>query len=151
MNPADAAKAGSKLQELKARILFLLGALIVFRAGTFIPVPGVDPGALADFFDQQASGNMLALFNLFSGGALARFGIFALGIMPYISSSIIMQMASHLVPSLQQLRKEGESGRRKIVQYTRYGTVLLASFQSLRLPHGCRASRASLSTRVRRS
>ncbi len=130
MNPADAAKAGSKLQELKARILFLIGALIVFRAGTFIPVPGVDPGALADFFDQQA-GNMLALFNLFSGGALARFGIFALGIMPYISSSIIMQMASHLVEPLQQLRKEGESGRRKIIQYTRYGTVALASFQSI--------------------
>jgi len=130
MNTADAANAGSKLQELKVRILFLIGALIVFRAGTFIPVPGVDPGALADFFDQQA-GNMLALFNLFSGGALARFGIFALGIMPYISSSIIMQMASHLVEPLQQLRKEGESGRRKIIQYTRYGTVLLASFQSI--------------------
>mgnify|MGYP003320118302 FL=1 len=130
MNSADAAKAGSKLQELKVRILFLIGALIVFRAGTFIPVPGVDPGALADFFDQQA-GNMLALFNLFSGGALARFGIFALGIMPYISSSIIMQMASHLVEPLQQLRKEGESGRRKIIQYTRYRTVLLASFQSI--------------------
>jgi preprotein translocase subunit SecY len=130
MNPADAAKAGSKLSELKSRIVFLLGALIVFRAGTFIPVPGVDPAALASFFDQQA-GNMLALFNLFSGGALARFGIFALGIMPYISASIIMQMASHLVEPLQQLRKEGESGRRKIIQYTRYGTVLLASFQSI--------------------
>ena len=130
INPADAAKAGSKLSELKSRIVFLLGALIVFRAGTFIPVPGVDPAALASFFDQQA-GNMLALFNLFSGGALARFGIFALGIMPYISASIIMQMASHLVEPLQQLRKEGESGRRKIVQYTRYGTVLLASFQSI--------------------
>jgi preprotein translocase subunit SecY len=130
MNPADVAKAGSKLQELKARILFLVGALIVFRAGTFIPVPGVDPAALANFFDQQA-GNMLALFNLFSGGALARFGIFALGIMPYISSSIIIQMASHLVEPLQQLRKEGESGRRKIIQYTRYGTVALASFQSI--------------------
>ena len=130
MNPADAAKAGSKLHELKIRFLFLIGALIVFRAGTFIPVPGVDPAALASFFDQQA-GNMLALFNLFSGGALARFGIFALGIMPYISSSIIIQMASHLVEPLQQLRKEGESGRRKIIQYTRYGTVGLASFQSI--------------------
>jgi preprotein translocase subunit SecY len=129
-NQADAAQAGNKLQELKTRILFLLGALIVFRAGTFIPVPGVDPAALASFFDQQA-GNMLALFNLFSGGALARFGIFALGIMPYISASIIMQMASHLVEPLQQLRKEGESGRRKIIQYTRYGTVALASFQSI--------------------
>jgi preprotein translocase subunit SecY len=130
MNPADAAKAGGKLAELKSRFLFLIGALIVFRAGTFIPVPGVDPAALASFFDQQA-GNMLALFNLFSGGALARFGIFALGIMPYISASIIMQMASHLVEPLQQLRKEGESGRRKIIQYTRYGTVALASFQSV--------------------
>ena len=129
-NPADAAKAGGKLDELKKRFVFLIGALIVFRAGTFIPVPGVDPAALASFFDQQA-GNMLALFNLFSGGALARFGIFALGIMPYISASIIMQMASHLVPTLQALRKEGESGRRKITQYTRYGTVALASFQSI--------------------
>ncbi len=130
INPADAAKSGGKLAELKSRILFLIGALIVYRAGTFIPVPGVDPAALASFFDEQA-GNMLALFNLFSGGALARFGIFALGIMPYISASIIMQMASHLVEPLQQLRKEGESGRRKITQYTRYGTVALASFQSI--------------------
>ena len=129
-NPADMAKAASKLAELKARILFLLGALIVFRIGTFIPVPGVDPAALADFFGQQ-SGNLLGLFNLFSGGALARFGLFALGIMPYISSSIIMQMASHIVPSLQQLRKEGEQGRRQIVKYTRWGTVALASFQSI--------------------
>jgi preprotein translocase subunit SecY len=130
MNPADAAKAGSKLGELKKRIVFLVGALIVFRAGTFIPVPGVDPASLAAFFDQQA-GNMLALFNLFSGGALSRFGIFALGIMPYISSSIIMQMASMIVPSLQAIRKEGESGRRKITQYTRYGTVMLSLFQSI--------------------
>ena len=111
--PADAAKAAGKLGELKTRIMFLVGALIVFRAGTFIPVPGVDPAALAAFFDQQA-GNILGLFNLFSGGALSRFGIFALGIMPYISSSIIMQMASMVVPTLQALRKEGESGRRKI-------------------------------------
>ena len=110
--------------------MFLVGALIVFRAGTFIPVPGVDPGALAAFFDQQA-GNMLALFNLFSGGALSRFGIFALGIMPYISASIIMQMASMIVPSLQAIRKEGESGRRKITQFTRYGTVMLSLFQSI--------------------
>ena len=130
MSPADAAKSGSKLAELRTRILFLVGALIVFRAGTFIPVPGVDPAALAAFFDQQA-GNMLALFNLFSGGALSRFGIFALGIMPYISSSIIMQMASMIVPTLQALRKEGESGRRKITQYTRYGTVGLSAFQSV--------------------
>lgn len=128
--PADMAKAASKLSELRSRIAFLVGALIVFRVGTFIPVPGVDPAALASFFDQQA-GNMLALFNLFSGGALSRFGIFALGIMPYISASIIMQMASMIVPSLQAIRKEGESGRRKITQYTRYGTVLLSMFQSV--------------------
>jgi len=129
-NPADIAKAAGKLAELKARLLFLVGALIVFRVGTFIPVPGVDPVALKDFFDQQA-GNLLGLFNLFSGGALERFGLFALGIMPYSSSSIIMQMASHIVPSLQQLRKEGEQGRRQIIKYTRWGTVALASFQSV--------------------
>jgi preprotein translocase subunit SecY len=129
-NPADIAKAAGKLSELKSRIMFLVGALIVFRAGTFIPVPGVDPAALAVFFDQQA-GNILGLFNLFSGGALSRFGIFALGIMPYISSSIIMQMASMVVPSLMVLRKEGESGRRRITQYTRYGTVALSLFQSI--------------------
>ena len=129
-NPADMAQAASKLGELKKRILFLIGALIVFRAGTYIPVPGVDPVALAEFFEQQAGG-LLGMVNLFSGGALSRFGIFAMGIMPYISSSIIMQMASHIVPSLQQLRKEGEQGRRQIVKYTRYGTVLLASFQSI--------------------
>ena len=129
-NPADLAKAAGKLAELKTRLLFLVGALIVFRVGTFIPVPGVDPVALKEFFDQQ-SGNLLGLFNLFSGGALSRFGLFALGIMPYISSSIIMQMASHIVPSLQQLRKEGEQGRRMIIKYTRWGTVALASFQSV--------------------
>ena len=129
-NPADVAKVASKLGELKIRFLFLIGALIVFRAGTYIPVPGVDPVALAAFFEQQAGG-LLGMVNLFSGGALSRFGIFAMGIMPYISSSIIMQMASHILPSLQQLRKEGEAGRRQIVKYTRYGTVALASFQSI--------------------
>jgi preprotein translocase subunit SecY len=129
-NPGDIAQAASKLADLKARFLFLIGALIVFRAGTYIPVPGVDPVALADFFEQQA-GNLLGMVNLFSGGALSRFDIFAMGMKPYISSSIIMQMASHIVPSLQQLRKEGEQGRRQIVKYTRYGTVVLASFQSV--------------------
>jgi len=123
-------KINNKGGELSSRFMFLAGALIIFRAGTFIPVPGVDPAALAAFFDQQA-GNMLALFNLFSGGALSRFGIFALGIMPYISASIIMQMSSMIVPSMQQLRKEGESGKRKITQYTRYGTVFLSLFQSI--------------------
>ena len=129
-NPADLAKQASKLGELKVRFLFLIGALIVYRVGTYIPVPGVDPAALAEFFEQQ-SGTLLDTFNLFSGGALSRFGIFALGIVPYISSSIIMQMASHIVPQLQQLRKEGEQGRRQIVKYTRYGTVILSSFQSI--------------------
>ena len=129
-NPADLAKQASKLGELKVRFLFLIGALIVYRCGTYIPVPGVDPKALAEYFAQQ-SGGLLATFNLFSGGALSRFGIFALGIVPYISSSIIMQMASRIVPTREQLRKEGESGRRQIVKYTRYGTVALASFQSI--------------------
>jgi len=129
-NPADPATTGSKLGELRVRLLFLVGALIVYRVGTYIPVPGVNPAELARFFEQQ-SGNLLGMFNMFAGGALSRFGIFALGIVPYISSSIIMQMASHIVPSLQQLRKEGEQGRRQIVKYTRYGTVLLASFQSV--------------------
>ena len=119
-----------KLSELRQRLLFLVGALVVYRVGTFIPVPGVDPIALSSFFDQQ-SGNILGLFNLFSGGALQRFGVFALGIMPYISAAIIMQMAAVVVPSLAQLKKEGESGRRKITQYTRYGTVALALFQSV--------------------
>ena len=128
-NQAEAS-TNNKSGELSSRFMFLAGALIIFRAGTFIPVPGVDPAALAAFFDQQA-GNMLALFNLFSGGALSRFGIFALGIMPYISASIIMQMSSMIVPSMQQLRKEGESGKRKITQYTRYGTVFLSLFQSI--------------------
>ncbi|WP_405223814.1 preprotein translocase subunit SecY [Lentisalinibacter sediminis] len=115
---------------MRQRLLFLVGALVVYRVGTFIPVPGVDPIALSSFFDQQ-SGNILGLFNLFSGGALQRFGVFALGIMPYISAAIIMQMAAVVVPSLAQLKKEGESGRRKITQYTRYGTVALALFQSV--------------------
>tara|TARA_R110002096_G_scaffold46751_10_gene125168 strand:- start:19836 stop:21197 length:1362 start_codon:yes stop_codon:yes gene_type:complete len=129
-NPAEIAKQASKLGELKVRFMFLIGALIVYRVGTYIPVPGVDPVALKDYFDSQAGG-MLATFNLFSGGALSRFGIFALGIIPYISSSIIMQMASRIVPSLEQLRKEGEQGRRQITKYTRWGTVALASFQSI--------------------
>ncbi|MCH8248408.1 MAG: preprotein translocase subunit SecY [Proteobacteria bacterium] len=124
------AKKASKLGDLRVRILFLVGALIVYRCGTYIPVPGVNPVALAEYFAQQ-SGGLLATFNLFSGGALSRFGIFALGIVPYISSSIIMTMASRIVPSLEQLRKEGEQGRRQIVKYTRYGTVALASFQSI--------------------
>ena len=116
--------------ELKQRLLFVLGALIVFRIGTFIPVPGIDPVALELLFDQQR-GTILDMFNMFSGGALERFSIFAIGIMPYISASIIMQLLTHVDPRLKELRKEGESGRRKITRYTRYGTVGLAMFQSL--------------------
>ena len=119
-----------KMTELRQRLLFLLGAIIVFRIGTFIPVPGIDPVKMAQLFDQQR-GTILDMFNMFSGGALERLSIFALGIMPYISASIIMQLMSHVVPTLQQLRKEGNTGRRKITQYTRYLTVALAGFQSV--------------------
>ncbi len=111
------------------RILFLITALVVFRLGTHIPVPGINPVAMTDLFATQADG-ILGFFNMFSGGALERFSVFALGIMPYISASIIMQLMTAVVPSLEALKKEGESGRRKITQYTRYGTVLLALFQS---------------------
>jgi len=120
----------SKLGDLKKRLLFLLGALVVFRIGAHIPVPGIDPTALAELFKSQ-QGGILDMFNMFSGGALRRFTIFALGIMPYISSSIIMQLMTVVSPTLEALKKEGESGRRKIIQYTRYGTVGLAVFQSL--------------------
>ena len=116
--------------ELRQRIFFLLGALIVYRIGTFIPVPGVNPGALAALFSQQ-QGTILDMFNMFSGGALERASLLALGIMPYISSSIIIQLMTAVVPKLEQLKKEGESGRRKITQYTRYGTVVLATFQAI--------------------
>ncbi len=129
-NPATALADATRFSELRSRLLFLIGALIVYRIGTFIPVPGIDPEALARFFEQQ-QGTILSVFNMFSGGALERLSIFALGIMPYISASIIMQMMAVVVPSLAQLKKEGESGRRKITQYTRYGTVGLASFQSV--------------------
>ncbi|OGT29412.1 MAG: preprotein translocase subunit SecY [Gammaproteobacteria bacterium RBG_16_51_14] len=119
-----------QLKELRQRLLFLLIALFVFRICTHVPVPGINPVALADMFNQQ-SGTILDMFNMFSGGALRRFSVVALGIMPYISASIIMQLLTVVEPSLKQLRKEGESGRRKITQYTRYGTVLLATFQAL--------------------
>lgn len=122
--------AKSKYGDLGARLWFLLGALIVYRIGTHIPVPGIDPDVLADLFKRQ-QGGILGMFNLFSGGALERFSIFALGIMPYISASIIMQLAAIAIPQLEQLKKEGEIGRRKITQYTRYGTLLLALFQAL--------------------
>ena len=119
----------TRFSEVRQRLFFLIGALVVYRIGTFIPVPGIDPFALEQFFEAQ-SGTILSMFNMFSGGALERLSIFALGIMPYISASIIMQMSTHVVPQLGQLRKEGEAGRRKITQYTRYGTVLLCSFQA---------------------
>ncbi len=119
-----------KLGDLKRRLLFLVGALIVYRIGAHIPVPGIDPVQLAELFRAQRGG-ILDMFNLFSGGALGRFTIFALGIMPYISASIIMQLMTVAVPSLEALKKEGESGRRKITQYTRYGTLALAIFQGL--------------------
>ena len=119
----------SRFTELRQRLFFLIGALIVYRVGTYIPVPGIDPNALQNFFEEQ-SGTILSMFNMFSGGALERLSIFALGIFPYISCSIVMQMASVTIPTLKELKKEGESGRRKITQYTRYGTVFLAAFQS---------------------
>jgi preprotein translocase subunit SecY len=118
-----------KYGDLGARLWFLLGALIVYRIGAHIPVPGIDPNVLADLFKTQ-KGGILGMFNMFSGGALSRFTIFALGIMPYISASIIMQLAAIAVPHLEQLKKEGEAGRRKITQYTRYGTLVLALFQA---------------------
>jgi preprotein translocase subunit SecY len=118
-----------KYGDLKKRLLFLLGALVVFRTGAHIPVPGIDPNVLADLFKSQ-QGGILGMFNMFSGGALSRFTIFALGIMPYISSSIIMQLMTTVSPQLEQLKKEGQAGQRKITQYTRYGTVLLALFQA---------------------
>jgi preprotein translocase subunit SecY len=125
---AQIAKTG-KYGDLKRRLFFLLGALVVFRIGAHIPVPGIDPTALAELFRSQ-EGGILGLFNLFSGGALSRFTIFALGIMPYISASIIMQLLTVVSPQLEQLRKEGQAGQRKITQYTRYGTVVLALFQA---------------------
>ena len=118
-----------KFADLKRRLWFLLLALIVYRIGAHVPVPGIDPVVLKDLFDSQESG-VLGMFNMFSGGALSRFSILALGIMPYISASIIMQLATVAVPYLEALKKEGESGRRKITQYTRYGTLVLATVQS---------------------
>ncbi|MGH8770640.1 MAG: preprotein translocase subunit SecY, partial [Burkholderiales bacterium] len=115
--------------DLKRRLLFLLGALIVYRIGAFIPVPGIDPATLAEMFRGQ-QGGILGMVNMFSGGALSRLSIFTLGIMPYISASIIMQLMTVVSPTLEQLKKEGEAGRRKITQYTRYGTLLLGTFQA---------------------
>ena len=128
-NTSTVSKAG-KFGDLKRRLWFLLGALVVYRIGSHIPVPGIDAQVLSDLFHKQ-QGGILGMFNMFSGGALSRFTIFALGIMPYISASIIMQLMGHASPQLEALKKEGEAGRRKITQYTRYGTVFLALFQGI--------------------
>ena len=119
-----------KLTELRHRILFVLGAILVFRIGSFIPLPGIDPHVLEVLVEQQ-KGTILDMFNMFSGGALSRLSLFALGIMPYISASIIMQLLSYTVPALEQIKKEGEAGRHRITQYTRYATVVLATFQAI--------------------
>ncbi len=128
-NATTLAKTG-KFGDLRRRLVFLLLALVVYRIGAHIPVPGIDPVQLEQLFKGQ-QGGILSLFNMFSGGALSRFTVFALGIMPYISASIIMQLMTYAVPTFEQLKKEGEAGRRKITQYTRYGTLLLAVFQAL--------------------
>jgi len=128
-NATQLAKSG-KFGDLRRRLTFLLLALVVYRVGAHIPVPGINPDQLAELFKGQ-QGGILNLFNMFSGGALSRFTVFALGIMPYISASIIMQLMTHVLPALESLKKEGEAGRRKITQYTRYGTLGLAIFQSL--------------------
>ena len=135
----------SPFTELRQRLLFLAGALIVYRIGTYIPVPGVDPNALARFFEQQ-SGTIIDLFNMFSGGALERLSILALGIMPYISASIIMQLMTAVIPSLKELRKEGGQGRRQITQYTRYGTLGLATLQGGGVAVALQAQGIALST-----
>jgi len=123
-------KSGNKYGDLKNRLLFLVLALVVYRVGAHIPVPGIDPNQLASLFN-DAKGGILGMFNLFSGGALSRFTIFALGIMPYISASIIMQLLTVVIPTFEAIKKEGRSGQRKITQYTRYATVVLATFQAM--------------------
>ena len=129
ISPAAALGDAARFGEIRGRLLFLIGALIVYRIGTFIPVPGIDPARVAQFFNDQ-SGTILGVVNMFSGGAMERMSIFAMGVMPYISASIIIQMMSMVVPSLMEYRKEGESGRRKITQLTRYFTLVLGAFQS---------------------
>ncbi|ELR64138.1 Preprotein translocase secY subunit [Photobacterium marinum] len=131
----DFRSAQGGLAELKTRLLFLIGAILIFRAGSFVPIPGIDAAVLADLFEQQ-KGTVIELFNMFSGGALERASILALGIMPYISASIIVQLLTVVHPALAELKKEGESGRRKISQYTRYGTLVLATFQAIGIATG---------------
>ena len=139
--------AFAKATELKKRLWFTLGALIVYRLGTYIPIPGIDPVILQDVFRQQAGG-ILDMFNLFSGGALSRMTIFALNIMPYISAAIIMQLMTAVSPTLNQLKKEGEQGRKKINQYTRYGTVLIASMQAYGISVGLESMQGSQGSAV---
>src|SRR5438105_13091508 len=128
-NPAAAFSEAARFGEIRSRFFFLIGALVVYRIGTFIPVPGVNPAEVARFFGDR-SNTILGIVNMFTGGALSRLSIFAMGVMPYISASIIIQMMSMIVPQLMEARKEGESGRRRLTEYTRYLTVALGSFQS---------------------
>ena len=131
-NPTAALGDAARIGEIRGRLLFLIGALIVYRIGTFIPVPGIDPARVAAFFSDQ-SGTILGVVNMFSGGALERLSIFAMGVMPYISASIIMQLLSMVVPSLMELRKEGESGKRKITQLREAGKLPCGNHHFLRL------------------
>src|SRR6201997_2288585 len=139
--------AFSKATELKSRIWFTLGALVIYRLGTYIPIPGIDPGILQEVFSRNAGG-ILGMFDMFSGGALGRMTIFALNIMPYISASIIIQLLTAVSPTLEALKKEGESGRKKLNQYTRFGTVLLAAVQSYGIAVGLEGMRAGAQSAV---
>jgi preprotein translocase subunit SecY len=139
--------AFTKATELKSRIWFTLGALVIYRLGTYIPIPGIDPAILHDIFARNAGG-ILGMFDMFSGGALGRMTIFALNIMPYISASIIIQLLTAVSPTLEALKKEGESGRKKLNQYTRYGTVLLAAVQAYGIAVGIEGMRAGAETAV---
>ena len=135
--------AFGKAKDLQRRIVYALTLLILYRLGTFIPIPGIDTVQLANFIE-ASRGSIVGMFDMFAGGAVGRMAIFALGIMPYISASIIMQLATSMVPSLEQLKKEGESGRKKINQYTRYGTVLLATVQAYGLAVGLQRAKLPL-------
>src|SRR5499425_3273771 len=139
--------AFSRATELKSRIWFTLGALVIYRLGTYIPIPGIDPAILQDLFSRNAGG-ILGMFDMFSGGALGRMTIFALNIMPYISASIIIQLLTAVSPTLEALKKEGESGRKKLNQYTRFGTVLLAAVQAYGISVGLESMRGSQGTAV---
>ena len=129
-----------KIPELKKRVIFVLGMLAVYRIGCHIPTPGIDGQALAHFF-KQAQGTLLGMFDMFSGGALEKLTVFALGIMPYISSSIIFQLLTVVVPAIEKLSKEGEAGRKKIIQYTRYGTIVLSVVQAMGISIGLESMR----------